>query len=131
MAKEAPDLMKSYLETLRTWDHKKGLKMKGTSSPCLPDPSLLFDPHLTSGFKWGSCVHTALNVYFNKRVSSELTEDFTAEVSSFKSLTISGRSFKLINIMKMHYKNRLCNAIKIPLEKIKKKMASLKKAEQT
>jgi len=62
---------------LGKWNDKKGKNMKGLA--VVPDDEKLFDPHLTSGFRWGSCrVVMALNVYFNKRI--DVMMGFTTEL---------------------------------------------------
>jgi hypothetical protein len=92
------------------------------------DSSSLFDPYLTSGFRWGSCVVIALNVYFNKRI--DVMMGFTAQLD--KEINFEGTTYKLFNIMSLHYKQKKnCNAIKVPLDKIKEKMVMLKNVNQT
>jgi hypothetical protein len=112
---------------LGKWNDKKGKSMKGLA--VVPDDEKLFDFHLTSGLGWGSCVVQALNVYFNKRV--DVMMGFTTELE--KEIIFEGATFKLFNIMALHYKQKkkMCNAIKVPLEKIKEKMAILKSVNQT
>jgi hypothetical protein len=71
----------------------------------------------------------ALNVYFNKRI--DVMMGFTTELE--KEIIFEGTTFKLFNIMALHYKQKkkICNAIKVPLQKLKEKMAILKSVNQT
>ena len=93
------------MEYLGTWKDKKGKKMKGLA--VVPndervDSSSLFGPHLTSGFRWGSCVVIALNVYFNKRI--DVIMGLTAQLD--KEINFEGTTYKLFNIMSLHYKQQ-------------------------
>ena len=75
--------------------------MKGLA--VVPDDEKLFDPHLTSGFRWGSCfVVMVLNVYFNKRI--DVMMGFTTELE--KEIIFEGTTYKLFNIMALHYKQK-------------------------
>ena len=75
--KSFSDLTNEYIDYLRNWKDKKEKKMLELPDASVPDSSLLFDTHITSGFRWGLCIEVSLNMYLQKRI--DVITDFTSQ----------------------------------------------------